>query len=133
MEGRGSSGSTEPKKGESLRSNTASVSILYTNAQSIVNKINELRSVAANIKPDIILINETWTHQDITNAYLHIKGYEISARKDRSDTLDGRGGGLLVYNRIGIALSERNPDSQFEQVVSVLLETETKPLAINLT
>ena len=81
----------------------------------------------------IILINETWTHQDITNAYLHIKVYEISARKDRSDTLDGRGGGLLVYNRIGIAVSERNSDSQFEQVVSVLLETETNPLTINLT
>ena len=30
-------------------------------------------------------------------------------------------------------VSERNSDSQFEQVVSVLLETETKPLAINLT
>ena len=68
------------------------MSILYTNAQSIVNKINELRSVVVTIKPDIILINETWTHQDITNAYLHIKGYELSARKDRTDTQDGRGG-----------------------------------------
>ena len=91
MEGSRNSGSTEPKKGESLCSNTASVSILYTNAQSIVNKINELRSVAVTIKHDIILINETWTHQDITNAYLHIKGYEISARIDRTDFLDGRG------------------------------------------
>ena len=76
------------------------MSILYTNAQSIVNKINELRSVVVTIKPDIILINETWTHQDITNAYLHIKGYELSARKDRTDTQDGRGVAYLSTTKL---------------------------------
>ena len=118
MEGCGSSRSTESEEGESVCSNPASVSVLYTNAQSIVNKIDELCSVAVNIKPNIILINETWTHKGITNAYFHIKGYELSARKDRTDTEDGRVGGLLVYSKIGMIVRERN--------------TETKALAINL-
>ena len=81
---------------------------------------------------DIILINETWTHKGITNAYLHIKGYELSARKDRTDTKDGRRGGLLVYSKNGMTVSERNTDSPFNQVISVSLVTETKFLAINL-
>ena len=38
---------------------------MYTNAQSIVNKIDELRSFAVDLKPDIILINESWTNKDI--------------------------------------------------------------------
>ena len=57
-------------------------------------------SVVVTIKPDIILINETWTHQDITNAYLHIKGYELSARKDRTDTQDGRGVASLSTTKL---------------------------------
>ena len=40
----------------------------------------ELRNVACNLKPDIILINESWTHEDITKAYFSIQGYELSAR-----------------------------------------------------
>ena len=118
MEGGGSTGSAEPTEGESVQPNTNTINILYTNAQSIVNKIDELRSVAFDIKPDIILINESWTHKDITTAYLHIQGYELSARKDRTDTFAGRGGGLLVYSRNGIIVSERNAKSIFNQVLS---------------
>ena len=49
MEGCGSRRSTESEEGERIFSNPASVSILYTNAQSIVNEIDEFRSVAVNI------------------------------------------------------------------------------------
>ena len=73
---------------------------MYTNAQSIVNKIDELRSVASDLKPDIILINESWTNEDITKAYLSIQGYELLAGKDREDTAAGRGGGLLIYGHV---------------------------------
>lgn len=105
---------------------------MYTNAQSVVNKIDELRSVAFNLKPDIILINESWTNEEITKAYLHIQGYELCARKDREDTSAGRGGGLLVYHRNGMVVSEKKISSAFNQVVSVSVETQSKPLLINL-
>jgi hypothetical protein len=69
--------------------------ILYLNAQSIVNKVNELGVVVADLEPDLILITETWCNSTITDAYLSINGYEIQQdlRKDRRDTCDGRGEG----------------------------------------
>jgi hypothetical protein len=129
------SGPTESKESEDIPRNSQhnSINILYTNAQSIVNKIDELRSVAFNIKPDIILINESWTNKDITNAYLNSQGYELSARKDRVDTTaGGRGGGLLVYSRCGLVITEKQLSSTFNQIISVSVETQTKPLLINL-
>ena len=82
------------------------ISILYTNAQSVVNKIDELKAVTAELQPDIICICETWTHSDITKAFLTIDGYELICRKDRSDTNAGRGGGLLMYAKINLCAVE---------------------------
>lgn len=70
------------------------------NAQSVVNKINELKAQVLDIKPDLIAIVETWTHKDIDSAYLNIDSYTIVDRFDRTDTTKGRGGGVLLYSRI---------------------------------
>ena len=70
--------------------------MLYTNAQSIVNKMGELRAVASLKKPDVIALTETWTNCDITDDFLSLEGYELMERKDRADTSRGRGGGILV-------------------------------------
>ena len=67
------------------------LSILYTNARSIVNKIQELKLIAHNSQPHIIAITESWTHPNIANSYLHIPNYYIAARHDRNDTQNGRG------------------------------------------
>jgi hypothetical protein len=74
---------------------------MYSNAQSIVDKINELQCTTADLEPDVMLLTETWCNSDITNAYLSIKGYELQPdlRCDRTDSDGGRGGGLLVYVR----------------------------------
>ena len=71
--------------------------ILYTNARSIVNKVQELKLYVLNVDPDVIIITETWTHSAISNDFLNIPNYYITARHDRSDTLNGRGGGILIY------------------------------------
>ena len=63
-------------------------SILYTNAQYIVNKNDE--SVVYDIKPDLVLIDESWTHKKITKAYLNIDGYDLCCRVDREDTTDAQ-------------------------------------------
>ena len=71
--------------------------IVYTNARSVVNKINELKLYVLDTDPDVIAITETWTHCNISNQYLNIPNYYIASRHDRKDTLNGRGGGLLIY------------------------------------
>ena len=73
------------------------ISIMYTNAQSLVNKIDELRVLVNINSPDIVIISEAWTNESISNEYLSIGGYDIIERKDRNDTDKGRGGGLMMY------------------------------------
>ena len=84
------------------------------------------------MKPDVILINESWTHKDITEAYLKIYGYEFSGRKDRTDTTDGRGGGLLVYSKLGLIVTEVEQVTDFNQVLAVSVATKSKQLTLNL-
>ena len=99
-----------------------------------MNKIDELRSVACDLKPDIILINESWTNSDITKAYLTVDGYELVSRKDRLDTSNGRGGGLLIYAKTNLNVEEEvgNP-SLFNQFTSVSIATRNKaPILLTL-
>ena len=76
------------------------IKLMYTNAQSIVNKVSILNALVVDNHPDIIAITESWTHTNINEALLTINGYEIVGRSDRVDTLKGRGGGILVYSRL---------------------------------
>ena len=64
----------------------------YTNTNSLVGKMDEVRQRITGGKYDIVGITETWAHQGITDAELHIDGY-LMFRKDRH----GRGGGVLLY------------------------------------
>ena len=73
------------------------VKVAFTNAQSINNKIDELRAIVNVIEPDIVAITESWTNESIGNELLMIDGFEMVAREDRKDTEGGRGGGILVY------------------------------------
>lgn len=66
--------------------------------------------------PDIILITESWCNPDITDAMLKVTNYtlETELRKDRTDTHNGIGGGLLVYSKNGIKVKPceaRNPNN----------------------
>jgi Endonuclease-reverse transcriptase len=91
--------------------------VLYTNSQSIIGKIDELSSVASDLRPDVILITESWCNNLITDAFLTIPGNELlqDLRRDRSDTARGRGGGLLVYAKTGLCvLSFDVVDSLFQ-------------------
>ena len=134
MEGFGSTRPGKSEKSQDLqRKNTqCSLKILYTNAQSVVNKINELRTVVIDLKPDLVCINEAWTHEDITKAYLSIDGYELISRKDREDTSLGRGGGLLIYKANRLVASEIPCSTEFNQVAAVSVASKPNPLTINL-
>ncbi len=82
-----------------------------------MNKINELACVAAESKPDIILVTESWCHPGIADSYLSINGYQLQPelRVDRSDTANGIGGGLLVYSRDGLDILPCDKVLKFDQ------------------
>jgi Endonuclease-reverse transcriptase len=90
----------------------------------------------AEDKPDIILLTETWCSQEIRNSELSLDGYNLEAdlRRDRTDTNNGLGGGLLVFSKSGLAL--RNCDKfnniDFNQFCAFTVMTE-KPITIILT
>ena len=91
------------------------LSILYTNAQSIVGKIDELSCTSSELKPDLILLTETWCNDSVSDAFLSIPDYELHHRLDREDTAGGRGGGLLVYSKKGIKVLSLNKVKHFHQ------------------
>jgi hypothetical protein len=52
------------------------------------------------------LVTESWCNGNVTSAYLSVPGYDLQPelRKDRADTANGIGGGLLVYVRNGLTV-----------------------------
>lgn len=68
---------------------------LYTNANALMPKMDELRSIASRDQPTIILICETWLHEQITDALITIDNYRVF----RLDRQDKKGGGICIYIR----------------------------------
>ena len=64
--------------------------------------------VTEDLSPDVVLITESWCNNDITDAFLEIPGFELKQdlRREREDTAQGRGGGLLVYAKKGMTVIE---------------------------
>ena len=75
-----------------------------------MNKKDELKHTTYDLKPDVICICETWNNDCILNAFLSINDYSILCRRDRNDTDQGKGGGLLVYVNLGIKATELKTD-----------------------
>ena len=73
------------------------------NRYCIAGKIDETSCISRDVIPDIILLNETWCNDQITDMLIKILGYELQTdlRRDREDTRNGIGGGLLVYAKTG--------------------------------
>ena len=90
--------------------------VLYLNAQSIINKKDELSLVIDNNYPDIIGITESWANSQILDSELMVKGYRFF-RSDRKDTTFGRGGGVLLYIKENIIVKERK-DLEYDQIGS---------------
>lgn len=76
--------------------------IVYTNARSIIGKIDLLRTYVCYLQPQLVCICEVSTHSGISDTFLAIDGYSLVIRADGSDTKDGGCRGLLVYAREGV-------------------------------
>ena len=68
----------------------------------MMSKLIDLASLIAGEDPDLLLLTETWTNKDINSAEISFKDYNIYGRKDRMDTSNGRGGGVIIYVRDNI-------------------------------
>ena len=66
--------------------NLTSLKCFYTNANSLINKIDELRMRVVGC--DVIGITETSAHEDIRDAELQVAGFRMY-RKDRKNTKGG--------------------------------------------
>ena len=99
--------------------------VLYSNVRSLVNKIDELKHTSYDLKPDIICLCETWSNDGITNAFLNIDDYAILCRKDRIDTVQGKGGGLIIYVKTEIKAMELKFDclKSFNQCCAIRIKT----------
>ena len=75
------------------------------NVRSIMNKgkRDELQHILIEKKIAILGVTESWTHEEIGDAEVNIKGYSIF-RRDRDFDTGGkkRGGGVLLYVRNGL-------------------------------
>ena len=116
---------------------TTLLKICYTNARSLPGKINELAAYASVSEPDIILICESWCNSTITNSSLSIPGYQLETdlRKDRQDTGNGVGGGLIVYSKLGLKLlsCDKFQRNAFNQFCAFSVRTTGQMLNIILT
>ena len=87
----------------------APLKVFFTNLRSILNKFDDFVSEVSLDKPDIIGVTETWLHGDVSSSEIHIPGYVIF-RQDRVDTLNGRGGGVVLYIKMGFDCIDRTSD-----------------------
>ena len=55
----------------------AVVKLMYTNAQSLKGKLNELSAYAADMKPDFILVTESWCNPSVVNSDLTVPGHQL--------------------------------------------------------
>ena len=100
------------------------IKLLFLNAQSIVNKSDLLQAHVCELGPDIVAITESWTHEKITDSFLKIQGFDLIGRSDRTDTLNGRGGGLLLYSRLPNIFV--NSFKKSEQVIHATITNQDK-------
>ena len=103
-------GSCKEKELETLK-------YIYLNARSLISKLCDLEILLSERDPDLVFICETWLNETINNSTLNIEGYNLEQelRNDRKDTVNGIGGGILVYSKTGIVLEPIPVKNDFVQ------------------
>lgn len=96
--------------------------------------MSDLEATVCDVKPDLILITESWCNSNVSDNVLKLCNYDLNCelRKDRNDTSNGIGGGLLVYARKGLVILPCDKTSNFNQYVSFNVMTDNEKLTIFL-
>jgi len=70
------------------------IHICHINAQSLCNKVDELRYIFENSSVDIVCISETWFSSRLHDEQINMEGYQVF----RSDRVS-HAGGVAIYSR----------------------------------
>ena len=100
------------------------IKVVFGNAQSIVNKMNETRATLSILDPEIFAVTESWANCEIGNELLHISGYELIVRLDRNDTDRGRGGGILIYAKKDVDVLAEEIKTDFNQCAALKIKNK---------
>ena len=72
--------------------------LVLCNAQSLIYKLDELRTLASVTKPLFICVTEAWFMPEIHSDQVQIKGYSLYRNDRQDDPSDcSRGGGTSIY------------------------------------
>lgn len=106
-----------PKSGNSSAnvSHSNNLKIFFSNVRSIVNKINDFRSLVCEYDFDVIIVNESWLNNNIPDKYV-IENYNLY-RRDRSK---GRGGGVFIAVKDIYKCAQKFIDSNYEDIFVVI-------------
>ena len=106
---------------------------MYTNANSIVGKIDELRQRISSTNYDIIAITESWAKDDVSDAELKIDGY-LMYRKDKVVDSRVKGGGVLLYvnEKLRSHALHHLADDKFQDSVWCKIETDDRPVIVGV-
>ena len=83
------------------------------NARSLLNKLPELHHYLSVIKPDVLLITESWLYHGISSALLDPDSEYYVLRKDRGHN---RGGGVCAFVSRAFNVVQIDIDSLFDNI-----------------
>jgi len=83
------------------------------NARSLLNKLPELRHYLCVIKPDVLLITETWLHHSISSGLLDPDSEYYVLRRDRGHN---RGGGVCAFVSRAFNVAQIDIDNLFNNI-----------------
>ena len=114
--------------GRAARLDTSKLKCFYTNANSVVGKIQELRQRIDG--RDIVGIVESWATNKINDAELSIDGYNMY-RLDRGNK---KGGGLILFinDRIRSSLCTGMMSGGFEESIWCNVDTDAGRILIGM-
>lgn len=127
---------TRGRQSTFAESSKEALRVIYFNARSIISKIEHLEILINDHNPDLILITESWCNENISNSMLNIDGYclDTELRHDRRDTVNGIGGGLLVFYRNELNVKAEKIDNNFIQYCKFqVIGKKPKNIVVNVT
>ena len=94
---------------------------MYTNADSLKNKMDDFKTRIMENNPDIIAVVETWFQEDqsskfyFTNESLELENYQL-LRKDNPET---KKGGIIVYVKDTLEVNLEVPNRIKKSIIGI--------------
>ena len=114
------------------RPSMSKISVFYSNARSIVNKIAKLQLELAKMQTDIVVLTETYLNDSISNEEILGTDYRVY-RKDRSGKTARHGGGVLIAVKKSItALIREDLNCKAELLFIDMVLNDSRKLTIGV-